>query len=119
MDASAAQIVAATNGKADQMLALTGIISVGVAEDTVTQLYTTAAALEEELAVVEWATDAVEPFPGARTAEQMKERVNGFAERELSPGQLQAATVAAGDVGFELVDGPAGTGKNHSVEGGG
>lgn len=116
LNLSAAQVAGLTNAAADGLLGLDQVVPVGNSEAAVTQLYTTAEALQEELVVVEWATDAVEPFPGDRSVNQMKQQVAHFAERELSDGQLAAAAVAAGDGQFVPIVGPAGTGKTTALK---
>jgi len=116
LNLSAAQVVGLTNAAADGLLGLDQVVAVGNSEAAVTQLYTTAEALQEELVVIEWATDAVQPFPGDRSVDQMKQQVARFAERELSDGQLAAAAVAAGDGQFVPIVGPAGTGKTTALK---
>lgn len=113
---SAERIVRGVNAMADALLAEANVAAVGSADDVVTQMYTTQETLEEELAVVGWAAEAVEPFPGERKPSELKERVASFADRELAGGQLDAAVAAAGDGQFEIILGPAGTGKTTALK---
>jgi ATP-dependent exoDNAse (exonuclease V) alpha subunit len=79
-------------------------------------MYTTKETLEEEFAVVSWAVDAVQPLARDRGPAELKERVSAFADRELAGGQLAAAAAAAGDGEFELIVGPARTGKTTALK---
>ena len=115
-DASLDQVVRLCSLLADNALEQSVIAQVGSADDSVSQLFTTKDALEEEFAVMSWAVEAVEPLPGDGQPAELNQRVSAFAEFELAGGQLAAAAAAAGDGEFELIVGLAGAGKTSALK---